>query len=294
MNAPDRSGPNLDLLANSALDASPAFPFSICPVNGYFELDPPVAYTPATAATEVVYTQLPGGARGVVYPTNEIILAVVGTTSGIMVTNWRIMYLPDDWVTGDHADYIDFDPLPVYNENTKYIFKFSAADKDNFTVTVMEESGQAVTSATLTKTDLFSGNPTIYVGYPTDNQLANNGTTGGPQHPFIGAFGVTVNEVRVENPGPTDIAVSPAVSKTTAEVGYWVGSLSATHTRSAALPCTFALVTGTGDTDNASFSIRGSQVHVAGTLTVGAKSIRVQAMDRYGATYEKALTITVS
>jgi hypothetical protein len=150
----------------------------------------------------------------------------------------------------------------------------------------------------LTVTDIFAGNPVIHFGFPTDAQIANGGittTTGVADIAVVPpAYGVSVVTMQAENSGPTAIALSPAVALTTSDIGYWVGSLAATHARTAALPCTFDLVSGTGDTNNASFSIRGNNVHVAAALTAGSKSIRVRAMDRFGYTYAAAVTITVS
>lgn len=59
---------------------------------------------------------------------------------------------------------------------------------------------------------------------------------------------------------------------------------------------TFSLVSGTGDTDNASFSISGDSLVTAATFDYEAQtsySIRVEVEDPAGNTFEKALTINI-
>ncbi len=96
---------------------------------------------------------------------------------------------------------------------------------------------------------------------------------------------------------PTDISLSPATVLENQAVGTTVGTLTAPDP-DAALGDTasFSLVTGTGDTDNSSFSILGNTVQTAAVFdyeTKNSYSIRVRVTDVGGLTFEKALTIAI-
>ncbi len=96
---------------------------------------------------------------------------------------------------------------------------------------------------------------------------------------------------------PTDISLSPATVLENQAVGTTVGTLSATDP-DAALGDTasFSLVTGTGDTDNSSFSIVGNTVQTAAVFdyeTQNSYSVRVRVTDVGGLTFEKVLTVTI-
>jgi hypothetical protein len=73
-----------------------------------------------------------------------------------------------------------------------------------------------------------------------------------------------------------------------------VGTLSATAS-DAASNLTFALVSGTGSTNNGVFNITGTALtYTGGAASAGTLSIRVRVTDSTSQTYEEALTITVS
>lgn len=94
---------------------------------------------------------------------------------------------------------------------------------------------------------------------------------------------------------PTDIALSNANLSTSASANSTVGTLSSTD----ATPgdtFTYALVTGDGATDNASFAIVGNQLQAIdpAAMTAGSKSIRVQTTDAAGNTYVEQMGVTVT
>lgn len=94
---------------------------------------------------------------------------------------------------------------------------------------------------------------------------------------------------------PTDIALSNANLSTSASANSTVGTLSSTD----ATPgdtFTYALVTGDGATDNASFAIIGNQLQAIdpSAMTAGSKSIRVQTTDAAGNTYVEQMGVTVT
>lgn len=285
MNTVDRSGPRYDLVDDAAEFSAPvAFPFQMCPKNGWFTLSPSVTYTPGVIRSEFLVRGLSN--RNVMVP------LVMEDSRGIAISPTHIMRFGDGWDSAQtHTAALLVDPnILNLNEQTVHMFRIEVPDANNVNVKIFDYgTGKLLANSTLTFTGMFSGNPTFVVGHPTDAQMVGLAIAG-----FTPSPDITILAQQSANAGPTAVSVSPAVATTAAEVGYWVGNLWATHARAAALPCTFALVAGTGDTNNALFSIRGSNLHVGATLTAGAKSIRVQATDKFGATFAQALTVTVS
>lgn len=290
MNTPDRSGPDLSQYSDAVVDGTPTYPHYYTPVTGFIALNPAATYTPGVVKSEILLSGI----------TNKEVILGVSEAYKVMITNKRIAHFPTTWAAGvtTEANSAEFDPQVEWNEQKTYLLLITAASKDAITVKISEMSGVEVGSATLTVTDIFAGNPVFHFGFPTDAQIANGGITNGTTLDDIAvvppAYDISVVAMQSENAGPTSVAVSPAVAKTTWDSGSWIGTLFAGHARPAAQPCTFALVAGTGDTNNASFSIRGSNLHTAATLTAGSKSIRVQATDRFGYSYAAAVTVTVS
>jgi hypothetical protein len=107
------------------------------------------------------------------------------------------------------------------------------------------------------------------------------------------AFAITVTNV---NETPTDITLSATTIAENNAIGSVVGTLSTTDF-DAANSFTYALATGTGDTDNASFTIDGSSLKANAVLNFESKSsytVRVRSTDQGGLKTEKAFTISVS
>jgi hypothetical protein len=106
----------------------------------------------------------------------------------------------------------------------------------------------------------------------------------------------SVEILDVANSAPTDIALSASSIAENNAANATVGTLSATDV-DAANTHTFTLVSGTGSTDNASFTIDGSALKltpVADFETKSSYSVRVQASDGLGGTFAKAFTITIT
>lgn len=105
-------------------------------------------------------------------------------------------------------------------------------------------------------------------------------------------FTITVTDV---NEAPTDITLTNnTINESIGSVT--VGALSATGDPDAGASATFALVAGTGDTNNGLFSISGSNLVTAGAIAPGSYSVRVEATDNGAppATFAKELAITVN
>jgi len=119
----------------------------------------------------------------------------------------------------------------------------------------------------------------------------------------VGAPGLTYDEdftitVTNVNEAPTDISLSATSIAENQAVGSTLATISGTDPdagQSATL--TFSLVEGTGDDDNASFSILGNALRTVETFdfeTRPSYTIRLQATDAGMLVYEEAFTITVS
>jgi hypothetical protein len=106
-------------------------------------------------------------------------------------------------------------------------------------------------------------------------------------------FTITVTNA---NEAPTDITLSTSSIAENAGVNAVVGTLATTDS-DAGNTFTYALVFGTGDTDNGSFNISGNQLRATTSLDFETKtsySIRVQSKDQGDLVVEKQFTITVT
>ncbi|GGE87017.1 hypothetical protein GCM10011317_50150 [Niveispirillum cyanobacteriorum] len=102
---------------------------------------------------------------------------------------------------------------------------------------------------------------------------------------------VTITAV---NDAPTGITLSNNSVSILSGTNSTVGTLTATDVDMGDTH-SFTLVSGTGDTDNAKFTISNGELSVGNdALSVGTYSIRVQATDSGNATFAKQLSITVT
>ncbi len=104
---------------------------------------------------------------------------------------------------------------------------------------------------------------------------------------------VTVDNV---NDPPTALALDSTSVPEGSAVGTTVGTFSTTDLDGVA-PYGYALVTGTGDDDNASFAVSGGTLASGAVFDVDTKSsyaVRVRVTDAGGLSFERAFTITVT
>ena len=100
----------------------------------------------------------------------------------------------------------------------------------------------------------------------------------------------------VANSAPTDITLSALAINENVAANSTVGTLSS-NDLDAANTFTYTLVSGTGDTDNASFNISGSSLKITASPdfeTKSSYSVRVRTTDQGGLFFEKAFTITIN
>ncbi|NTW01615.1 MAG: hypothetical protein HGA19_09925, partial [Oscillochloris sp.] len=170
------------------------------------------------------------------------------------------------------------------------------ADSTNFTYSLVTGTGStdnasfSITGTTLKTAAVF--NYETKASYSIRVRATDDGT---PNMSFDKVFTITVNDL---NEAPTDISLTPSSVVENAVIGTTVGTLSATDP-DASSTFSYALIAGTGDTDNASFSISGTTLQTAAVFdyeTQNSYSIRVEVTDNGtpGLTFEKVFTITVT
>ncbi|WP_137938024.1 DUF4347 domain-containing protein, partial [Chitinivorax sp. B] len=188
----------------------------------------------------------------------------------------------------------------------------SDADGDNLTVTLSATgvSGSLVlaTTAGLTMIDGDGSDGTLsFSGAAANINTAMNGLVYTPTANANGAATLQIvtsdgvasdtdtvaMTVTAVNDVPTDIGLSASSVNQSGGTNATVGTLSATDIDSASF--TYTLVSGVGDTDNASFNISGSTLRAnnAAVMSAGVYSIRVRVDDGASGTYEEVMSITV-
>lgn len=113
-----------------------------------------------------------------------------------------------------------------------------------------------------------------------------------------GIYTITI-DVTSNNDAPTDVAISTAdvtntvylLSYQSLPPGFLIGELSGTDVDDPSL--TFALVAGTGGTDNAAYAIAGTGLTAQSAVTQVQTSIRVAAVDSSSATHEEVFTVVL-
>ena len=136
----------------------------------------------------------------------------------------------------------------------------------------------------------------IHVRSTDQGGLYGGDVPGSPPFPDIGwTFTITVTDVS-ENQAPTDISLSSETIAENNEIGAVVGTLSTTDP-DAGDTFTYTLASGTGDTDNASFTIDGADLIANEVFDYEAKSsyaVRIRSTDQGSLTTERSFTITVT
>src|SRR5688572_28364953 len=95
---------------------------------------------------------------------------------------------------------------------------------------------------------------------------------------------------------PLTLHFQPRLSTKNVAANSTVGTFSTTDP-DAANTFTYTLVTGTGDTDNASFNISGGSLRITNSPNFETKSsytVRIRTTDQESLTYEEAFVITIT
>ena len=109
-------------------------------------------------------------------------------------------------------------------------------------------------------------------------------------------FNLTGTVVLPPNSAPTNVAISADSIPENRPAGTTVATFNSTDPN-AGNTFTYTLVSGTGSTDNAAFSIVGNQLRTAASFNYEAKSsysIRVRTTDQGGLFFEKTFVISVT
>ncbi|MDX6580830.1 MAG: large repetitive protein, partial [Solirubrobacterales bacterium] len=117
---------------------------------------------------------------------------------------------------------------------------------------------------------------------------------GSPNQNFEKQFTITIGDV---NDAPTNLALSPSSIPENQPTNTTVGTLSTTDQDLPGDTFNYTEVTGTGDNDNADFTIVGNQVRTVPQFDFETKSsytIRVQTDDNHGGTFAKAVPISIT
>ncbi|MFN7715339.1 MAG: ELWxxDGT repeat protein, partial [Pseudanabaenaceae cyanobacterium] len=110
---------------------------------------------------------------------------------------------------------------------------------------------------------------------------------------FEKALTVNINNL---NDAPTNLALSATSINENVAVNSVIGTFTSTD-QDTGNTFTYALVSGTGSTDNAAFTIVGNQLQVNSSPDFETKSsyaLRVRTTDQGGLTFEKALTVNIN
>ncbi|WP_409311494.1 DUF4347 domain-containing protein, partial [Pectobacterium sp. B1J-3] len=158
----------------------------------------------------------------------------------------------------------------------------------------------SITGAALSNSDMGNLLSGMTYGNSSDNpgnatrtvtltQLTDSGSSNNTVAPNISSA-ITVVPV---NDAPTDLALSNTTFGQSLGSNGTVATLTATDVDSSVF--TYSLVSGSGSTDNALFTISGNTLKAvnAATMAAGTYSVRLQVSDGQ-ATYEKVVTLTVA
>lgn len=148
-------------------------------------------------------------------------------------------------------------------------------------------NGSANTRASFLSAGTFTynGSSTLYGSIGAKGDITFNGKTT-----------VIWASIRPFNQAPTDLVLSPASLAENVLGSSVVGTLSTTDPNPGNT-FTYSLVSGTGATDNAVFTIVGNQLKINASPDFEAKSsysIRVKTTDQDGLSYEKLLTVSIT
>lgn len=169
--AADRTGPNLAVIADATANATPYYPLVCCPSDGYVETS--LSYTDVLT----VVAEFPG--ETLIDNPDRGYYMRFGFCADpkIVITPFTLANYPSTWATIGDSISVTGEGTAIYSSGTRYIFEFTAPDKDNLTMSIWRANSyddskvEVVDTATLNVTDLFDGDFTLSIGFPTDAVL---------------------------------------------------------------------------------------------------------------------------
>ena len=177
---------------------------------------------------------------------------------------------------------------------------FSIVSKAVSTLTIEPIANQTYTGSALTPAIVVKdGATTLTLGTDYTVAYSDNTNLGTATVTITGMgiyTGTKTQTFSIVNVAPTNIATSVSSVNENNAAGASIATLSATDSNIGET-FTYTLVAGTGDTDNARFSISGSSLSAVGSFNYETKtsySVRIKVTDAGGLSFEKALTIAVT
>ncbi|MBD2212834.1 tandem-95 repeat protein [Nostoc linckia FACHB-104] len=170
-------------------------------------------------------------------------------------------------------------------------FSTTDAEGGSFTYALISGTGDTDNNAfTITSNQLTINSSPNFETKPTYNILVKTTDAGGLS--YEKALTINVTDV---NEAPTNLTLSQtSIAENVAE-GTQIGTFSTTDAEGGSF--TYALISGTGDTDNNAFTITSNQLTINSSPNFETKptyNILVKTTDAGGLSYEKALTINVT
>lgn len=163
---------------------------------------------------------------------------------------------------------------------------------DSFTYTLVAGSGSDNNNLfDISNGELVSAGAIDFESAATLSIRLKTTDSGGASYEKI--FTVAVSDV---NEAPTALASSNLSIAENAGANAEIGTLSSTDPDNGD-SFTYTLVSGTGDTDNASFDVSGGKLVAKSSFNFESKSsysVRVKTQDAGGLSYEEALSVTVT
>jgi gliding motility-associated-like protein len=213
---------------------------------------------------------------------------VPGENTGTYAINQNTLALSSNYVLNYTAANLSINkaPLTITAEDK---VKFAGTANPPLTVKydgfVNAESPAVLTSPVVISTTATTNSP---IG--TYDIVPSAATSGNYQISFVNGT------LTIRAGAPTNILLTGTTVYENSPSGTPAGTISSTADDPAAT-FTYALVSGTGDTDNALFSISGNNLLTAASLNFENKSsysIRVKSTTQYGFSLEKAFNISIS
>jgi subtilisin-like proprotein convertase family protein len=167
-----------------------------------------------------------------------------------------------------------------------------ADDSDTFTYTLVSGTGDVDNNRwSIAGNQLLANSDLDFEQKPTHNVRVRATDAGGLW--FERSFALSISNI---NESPTALNLTGALIDENAVAGTLVGTLSTLDPDVADSTFQYALVSGTGSTDNGSFLLSGNRLLSAGNFDFETKSlysIRLRTTDAGGLSFDRALTVGI-